>query len=325
MAHFHAWRAPHPELGHAQRLQPVGESILQQLGRTTLASPGGWYTLWRWGEDVGQRTSFASRVEHAELVEKPPLQIVRPPFPFCLALGDGFLQRLQTTFGLRYLLFPTHLYPVQFSFLELAFARQFRFVGRPSAGIASCLGFGHQLLVVVHLLLCLKPKCRKSVLRLLQRWLSLQCGNLSVDASYHCLFLLEVAVLLQIVEHGGHEPRPVFAPTYLSAIGGQEPQLTRCRSFAHQHTEHLSRRHLRLPVVVALHTCRHLLSRQLAQRVRNIAERIVHLDRPFLRRGQRVKKAHRLQSYIFFLIHHHLAKEKTTKQGKKEAAAEQKC
>ena len=80
--------------------------ILQQLRSSTFAGSSRWCTLGSWGEDLSQRFTLTSCVQHLILLEKPLLQSSGTMFAFLLESSDLRFVGRQRLSSLCYLSLP---------------------------------------------------------------------------------------------------------------------------------------------------------------------------------------------------------------------------
>ncbi len=104
------------------------------------------------------------------------------------------------------------------------------------------------------------------------------------------LLQLEVAVGLQVVEHGWHKPRPVFSSAQLAAICSKKTH-SAVDLLAHQHAQHFALHHLVVELALC-HIVAHLPGRLHAERMRLVVERIIELRR------QLALDVHRMEHFI---------------------------
>ena len=118
---------------------------------------------------------------------------------------------------------PSRFQPSQLRLLILALACQSRFVGTLFAlSIAQLLRQPHLFAVTVNGRLCLVSHLPEPFLQFNKLTVVLQQSHTAVYVAYLLLLAFEVTVGLQVVEHRRHEPRPVLASAYLSAICSQK-------------------------------------------------------------------------------------------------------
>ena len=209
-------------------VQQIGS--LQQFGCAALAGTCGRCALRGIGEYVCQGGMRSPCVVHDEVVEEPPLQGVGASVSF-LAQSLKELARVQESLFLllqeRVVLL---LYPAQLGFHKLAFRNEALLLahGQPPLcdffpdAVAVCLGAFHLLPVGFHGGGTCFLQCVNLLASSLHLSAFLYLLDLSVDVGDACLFLLEMAVGLEEVEHRRHEERPVVAVGQQSGKGGEE-------------------------------------------------------------------------------------------------------
>ena len=87
--------------------------------------------------------------------------------------------------------------------------------------------------------------------------------------------LFEIAIWLQVIEDGWHEPGPVLTSTNLSTIGSQKAS-SAFLILANQDTKHLSYQDLFCPFRVFVQITAHLIGRFQTKWMRLVAERVIH-------------------------------------------------
>ncbi len=179
----------------------MAEGIVQQPRLAALARPAGWLQPMV-GKDVDQVAPLAPRIAHHEVAEEPRLQGVAALAP----------QPFKGLDALRFLPFAGLERLAQGSLPQLP-AMQLGVLKLPAADVG-LVGF------------VLSPRLVGRRTRRAGRpfpWP--RAGQLRqlLAEVYDCgLLALEIAVGLQIIEHGRHEVRPVAAPAYLPAVAGEK-------------------------------------------------------------------------------------------------------
>ena len=257
MAYFLTGAVSPPKHGHPHGAHAVEVSVLQQLGLAALPAAGGRHFHGRVGKDIQQVPLLSLIAAHQEVGEEPPLQLVGKLAAGASQQGEVFLPRGQHPLQIGRL-GQRLLQPAQLGLLVLAFPdeRGLPLGAEPSPFpflVSQLLGRPHPRLVAGYHFFPGLPQALCRPHGFPHAAVLLHAGDGLVDALYLSLMGLEISVGAQVVEHRGHEARPVRPAHYLPRVsakvsqGGRAARLSApgrgsgslaCRH--HEHAKHLA-------------------------------------------------------------------------------------